>query len=168
VRAGHFPINPNHGHIPCPFIHPVHISYTNIEYNDKTGKFEILFKFFIDDFKLILKNKYGEDLQLISDNVDKSYAEMINLYIFEHFKFIINNKDKTKSSLKFIKRDLSEDAIWLYYNFKTKEKNNSFEVHNSFLNDLYMDQSNLLIFTYKGAQKDYKFNFSKTKEVFSF
>jgi hypothetical protein len=153
---------------PLHAIHPVHISFTNIEYNQQKGKFEILFKFFIDDFNLILKNKFGKDLQLASGKWDNSYLHIINSYIFEHFKFIVNDKDKTKSSLKFVRKEKTEDSFCLYYDFNAKEKNNNFVVHNSFFNDLYMDQNNLLIFTYKGEQKAYKFDRSNIKEMFSF
>jgi hypothetical protein len=148
--------------------HPVHISFTNVEYNEEKGTFLILYKFFVDDFNLILKNKYGKDLQLMSGKWDRASNEIVDKYILEHFKLIINNKDKTKSSLKFIRKEIKENAMWLYYDFNSKEKSNNFVVYNTFFNDLYLDQSNLLIFTYKGEQKAYKFDQSNIKEIFSF
>jgi hypothetical protein len=148
--------------------HPVHISFTNVDYNEAQDKFEILFKLFIDDFDEILKNKYGKNLNLTGGRWENNYVETINKYVLEHFKLIINRKDKTKSSLRFVKKETAEDAIWLYYDFITKEKNNTFEVHNSLMTDLFMDQKNLLIFTYKGKQKALKFDYSYTFEVFSF
>jgi len=160
--------NLNNKHLPPYYFHPVHISFTNIEYIEQKGKFEILFKFFVDDFNHILKNKYGKDLQLGEGKWDKSYPDIVSKYILEHFKFIVNQKDKTKSSLVFEKMEKSENSIWFYYNFNSKEKNNTFEIYNSFLNDLYIDQSNLLIFTFKGNQKAYKYSYDNVKEIFSF
>jgi hypothetical protein len=149
-------------------IHPVHISFTNIEYNLEKGKFEILFKFFVDDFKLIINNKYGKSLKLREGIWDKTYSDIIDKYILEHFKLTIGDKDKTKSLLKFVRKEIAEDYIWLYYDFNTKDKNNKFEVYNSFLTDLYMDQNNLLIFTFKGEQKTYIYDKSNINEMFSF
>lgn len=153
---------------PLNILHPVHISFTNIDYNEAQDKFEILFKLFIDDFDEILKTRYGKNLNLTGGRWENNYIETINQYMLEHFKLIINKKDKTKSALKFVKKETAEDAIWLYYDFITKEKNNTFEVHNSLMTDLFMDQKNLLIFTYKGKQKALKFDYSYTFEVFSF
>jgi hypothetical protein len=153
---------------PSFYFHPVHISFTNIEYDQEKGKFEILFKFYVDDFNHILKNKYGKDLGLGAGKWDKTYIDVVNKYILEHFKFIINNKDKTKSSLIFTRKEKTEDSIWFYYNISTKDRSNKFEIYNSFLTDLYMDQSNLLIFTYLGDQKAYKYNYDNIKEIFSF
>jgi hypothetical protein len=147
--------------------HPVHISYTNIEFNKEKGKYEILFKIFVDDFDLILKTKYGKDLKLKEGLWEKSYAETINKYIFEHFKLIIGTKDKTKSNLNFLRKEISEGAIWLYYDFSTKEKGNNYEIYNSLMMDLYQDQNNLLIFTYMDQQKAFRFDQSKIKEGFS-
>jgi hypothetical protein len=132
------------------------------------GKFIVLFKFFIDDFNEILNIKYGKNLVLANDYWEKNYPETINLYILEHFKFKIGDKDKTKTSMKFIRKEVSEDSIWLYYDFNTNDKNSNFEIQNSLLTDLYPDQNNLLVFTYLGKQKAVKFNQTKIKEVFSF
>jgi hypothetical protein len=148
--------------------HPVHISFTNIEYNAKKGKFEILFKFFVDDFDLILKAKYGKDLNLKAGMWDKSYIEIVNKYLLEHFKLIIGSKDKTKSSLKFVREEKTEDAVWLYYDFIDSDKNKKFEVYNSFLTDLYYDQHNLLIFTYLDQQKAVKLGYTNRTEIFIF
>jgi hypothetical protein len=148
--------------------HPVHLSYTNIEYNKEKEKFEILFKFYVDDFDLALKLKYGNDLALQAGKWEKSYEQIIGNYILEHFKLIIKGKDKTKSRLKFVKKELNENEICLYYDFNAKEKSNTFEVHNSFLTDLYYDQHNLLIFTYLEYQKAIKLGYLERKETFSF
>jgi hypothetical protein len=148
--------------------HPVHISFTNIDYLPEKGRFEILFKFFVDDFDLILFNKYGKNLDLTGGRWEKSYIETINQYVFEHFKLLVGGKDKTKSSLKFSKHEFTEESISLYYSFNVKDKNNTFEVHNTFLTDLFLDQSNLLIFTYLENQKAVKFDRFKTSEPFIF
>jgi len=148
--------------------HPVHISYTNIEYNKEKGKFEILFKLFVDDFDLILNAKYGKDLNLKGGRWENSYIITIEQYISEHFKIRSGKKDISKESLNFVRKEINEGSIWLYFELKTKEKKHIFEVRNSLMMDLYQDQNNLLIFSYEGVQKAFKFNNSAIEEVFSF
>lgn len=157
----------NHSEIKSSY-HPVHISYTNIEFNQKTNQFEILFKLFVDDFGLILNKKYGKNLDLLSNSQTKLYNETIDKYIMEHFKLTINGKDKTRSELKLERYETKEQAIWLYYNFSFKGNCNTFDIHNSLMTDLYQDQTNLLIFSYKNEQKALKFNSSDTNEKLTF
>ncbi len=147
--------------------HPVHISYTHIEFNQTTNKFEILIKLFVDDFDLILFQKYGKNLKLAEGKMDKGNDETIKRYINEHFKLIINGKDKAKPSFNLLKKEIKDLSIWLHFDFSFKGNCSTFEIYNSLMTDLYPDQSNLLIFTYKDEQKAFKFKTGKTKEQFT-
>ncbi len=147
-----------------PTFHPVHISFTNIEYNQTTKKFEILIKLFVDDFNVILNRKYGKNINLNDNQQLKGSHETINSYINEHFKLTINGKDKAKSQLELNKMEIKELSIWLYYDFSYKGVCSTFDIYNSLMTDLYQDQTNLLIFTYKDEQKAFKFNIGKPKE----
>ena len=98
----------------------------------------------------------------------KTNLEGINKYILEHFKLVINGKDKTKSELKFINMEVRELSIWLHYEFNYSGNSNTFDIQNSLMTDLYMDQTNLLIFTFKNEQKALKFSLTKTNEKLTF
>jgi hypothetical protein len=148
--------------------HPVHISFTNIEFNAKSKKFEILFKLFIDDFTQILNTKYKQNFDLIDNKQMKANVEGINKYILEHFKLVINGRDKTKSDLKFINMEVRELSIWLHYEFNFSGNSNTFDIQNSLMTDLYHDQTNLLIFTFNNEQKAIKFSYNKTNEKLTF
>jgi hypothetical protein len=86
----------------------------------------------------------------------------------EHFKLHINGKDKTKSSLKFNKMEIKEQAIWLEYEYSSVVKSDIFNIFNSLLTDLYPDQKNLLIFVYKGKEKGLEFNRKTVKQELRF
>ncbi len=148
--------------------HPVHISFTTIEYVDSEKKFKVMFKIFVDDFDMVLKLKYGVDHKLLEGRWEKGYLKTINKYIHEHFKVIVDGKNKTKSSLKFINRDIKENAIWLNYEFNYKPKGEVFNIQNTLMMDLYQDQKNLLIFAFKGVQKGIKFDYKNTKQEIRF
>ncbi len=145
--------------------HPVHVSYTNVEYNVEKKQFDILFKIFVDDFDKILQKKYNVFLNLEKGKRLKDYDKIISKYIIEHFKIVINNKDYTSARLKFTHSELKEKAIWLRYTSKYKGKSKRFEVRNSLMTDLYRDQTNLLIFSYLTYQEAVRFTNNKTKEI---
>ncbi|MFN8259061.1 MAG: DUF6702 family protein [Bacteroidales bacterium] len=149
-------------------MHPVHLSYTNIEFNPSAAKFEIMIKLFVDDFNTIILNKYGKDLKLLEGNPAEGASKYIDRYIMEHFRLVINGKDKTKSDMKFEKMEFKEQSIWLYYNYDFKANTNVFDINNSLMTDLYQDQTNLLIFTYKNEQKAIRFSNQKTNEKLTF
>ncbi len=149
-------------------LHPVHISFATIEYFEKDKKFRILFKLFVDDFDLVLKEKYGQDLKLLEGRWEKKYPKTINQYILEHFKLIVDGKDRTKSTLKLTRHEVKEKAMWLYYDFSCKVKSDIFNIQNTLMMDLYQDQRNLLIFVFKEEQKAVQFNVKQTKHEIRF
>ncbi len=131
--------------------HPIHVSVTNIEYIDKDKEFNISIRIFVDDFEKIINQKYNANLKF--KNTDINNNKYINKYISEHFS--INN---SKKKLLFIKKEIKVDAIWLYYKYKRKMKIKSIEIKNTLMTDLFHDQTNLLIFSYKNFNTAIKFN----------
>ena len=148
--------------------HPVHVSYTNVEYDAQSKEFKMLFKIFVDDFDKVLQQKYHVSLELQAGKKKSGYQEYITKYINEHFKSFADNKDITNNKLKFSHSEVREKAIWLYYNCRYNGKSANFEIWNSLMTDLYRDQTNLLIFTYLDNQTALRFTNSETIEKVSF
>jgi len=132
--------------------HPLHLSVTNIEYDSENNTFKISSKIFMDDFEKIIENKYGVALNLGKENELPEAENYFNKYIFESFNIIINNKDRT-DKLTFKGKKTDDQAIWLYYEYPDIKKIRSLKVYNAILCDLYMDQTNLVIFSYNDIQK---------------
>jgi len=151
--------------ISLSFIHPIHISLTNIDYNENTKSFTIAIKIFTDDFESILKKKYGIDIKM-NNEFDENSKKYINKYITENFDFTINNKKVAASQLNFLRKETNFEAVWLYYELKNINNIKSIKLRSSFLDDLYPDQKNLLIFNYKKVKKAFKFK--KSDEIAEF
>ena len=137
--------------------HPIHLSITNIDYNEGRKKFEISFRLFEDDFRQIIFQKYAVKINLKNINENKESQEYINKYINEHFSLVINGQKTTPENMKFVKSEIEDINLWLYYEIKEKKQVSNVEIFNSLLTDLYRDQKNLLIFTYKNTQKAFTF-----------
>ena len=146
--------------------HPIHLSITNVDYNQSKKKFEISFKMFTDDFQQIIFQKYAVKINLKNINDDKKSCEYINKYINEHFSLIINTQNIFLEDMKFKNSEIKDDNLWLYYEIKYNKQATNVEIRNSLMLDLYRDQKNLLIFTYKKTQKAFTFTEKNTKEKF--
>ncbi len=147
-------------------LHPVHISFTTIEYFEKEHQYKILFKIFADDFDLILNTLYNKNIQLAAGKWEKSYLEPINSYISNNFKLIDSN-DKTLV-LKFDRKEFKEKAVCLYYKVKRKAKKGKFRVLNKLILDLYPDQKNLLIFVFDGKTEAIQFGHNDIEKEVNF
>lgn len=145
-------------------MHPVHVSLTNVEYNEQKEEFDIVFKLFMDDFEAIIEHKYGSKIKINSSEKDNEKQKYMTKYILEHFKFIIDEKDFTKEKLKFVKKENNQQAVWVYYRFKQKENIKKIEIKNSLMNDHFNDQKNLLFFKYKNTQEAVSLN--KEEDIF--
>ena len=59
--------------------------------------------------------------------------------------------------------ELKDITLWLYYDIKYSGTVKNVKIFNSLITDLYPDQNNLLIFTYKNTQKALKFSKKNTQ-----
>jgi len=152
-------------------IHPVHISITNIDYNETENVFDLSIKLFANDFEKIINKNNNIVLNLGEKNENLQCNRFIDKYIKHHFILKINNKNLIKG-VELLKKEVKKDdnSVWLYYKLKYPKKKSiegkKVEVVNVLMNDLYNDQKNLFIFTYKNTKEG--FNFGKNKINFEF
>ena len=140
--------------------HPVHVSVTNIEYIDFEERFEVSFKLFYDDFETIIANKYNVQLFLGTEKRLENEEIYFLRYIKEKFH-LITDGEVLEPSFQF--RKMNDDSIWLYFYFNSKPPTKRIEVKNNLMMDLFLDQSNLVIFKTKGLEKGYILKSKKDK-----
>lgn len=145
--------------------HPIHVSITNIDYKANKQKFIFSFKFFTDDFEAIIYRDYNIALNLNKRNEYRKAEKYFTKFINNNFYFNINKSGKTLKNLKFVKRKYNHEAIWLLYEYNYNKPIKTIEIYNNFFNNFFGDQTNLLIFKYQNAQKGFRFDKNKTKEI---
>ncbi|KPK84327.1 MAG: hypothetical protein AMS27_10260 [Bacteroides sp. SM23_62_1] len=139
------------------FLHPVHVSLLNIDIEPDTGNIEIVFKLFSDDFERIILQKYNVQLN-ITQQVDPGVKiRDVNRYIEESFEMMIN--DNKIGDWKFVRNDLDDLSIWLYYENKYQGEIESISLKDEVMMDLFDDQTNLVIITYGEKQNGYRLNY---------
>ena len=144
------------------WMHPVHVSLLNVDLDQKTGKIEIVFKFYSDDFERIIFNKYAIDLD-ITDKVDPGEKiDAINKYIDESFELSINGMKIDK--WEYTGNQINEGAIWLYYTNLWPGEMQKISITNGVMMDLFEDQTNLVIVNCFDQQNGYRLN-NKNREI---
>jgi hypothetical protein len=144
--------------------HPVHVSVTSMDYNKVEKVFLVSFKVFTDDFETIVERKYDVDLNLGKENELKNADEYFNRYFRETFSFIVNGKELKEPV--FLEKKMNDIAVWLYYGYPISGNVEKVKIKNIIMLDMFMDQSNLLIFKYNNFEKGFIFNKEKIEIQF--
>lgn len=142
------------GLISISVFHPVHVSVSNVDLFPDQGEIQMSFKIFSDDFENIIKQKYGVQLEItkqVNPGIDTS---VVNRYISESFSLSVNGTEIDK--LKYVKTQLNEEAIWLFYEYEHTGKIESIKIINSVMMDMFEDQINLVIITCHDKQNGYR------------
>ena len=144
--------------------HPVHISVTSMEYNKEEEIFLVSFKVFTDDFETNIERKYGVNLNLGKENELKNASEYFSRYFRESFSFIVNGEELKEPV--YLEKKMNDIAVWLYFKYPTSGDVEEVEIKNVIMLDMFMDQSNLLIFKYNDFEEGFIFNSKKVKIQF--
>jgi hypothetical protein len=144
------------------WLHPVHVSLLNVDLDPETGKIEIVFKLFSDDFEHIILQKYNVDLDITSKVDPGEKVNAIHKYIYESFELRING---TKiDEWEYVGNQINEEAIWLYYKNLWPGKIEKVSITDEAMMDLYEDQTNLVIVTWRDKQNGYHLD-NKNRDI---
>ncbi|MBN2668294.1 MAG: hypothetical protein JXR60_03610 [Bacteroidales bacterium] len=138
--------------------HPIHVTVVNMDITNE-GVIQFSVKIFADDFGTILskENKRSITFSEVSD-IEK-YQKAIVVYIDKNFK-ISDDDNQIYSISKVDRSELKENAVWLYFTVQPKATNiQSLNISNQLMCDLFDDQTNLMILSYKGKELANRFTF---------
>lgn len=135
-------------------VHKFYVSVTNINYSEKENSLQITSRVFIDDFDLLLKERYGFTANLATKVEDKEAESYIEKYTRTKFHITINN---VAVPVNYIGREYDNDVVILYLEVEdvVLAKMKSIEIENGMLTDLFEEQKNLVHFKYNGAKKSF-------------
>lgn len=142
--------------------HPVHVSFTNVELDTVDHEISVSHKFFTDDFIMLFSHLFEKEIipQQGKPFVN-SEIKLINHYMRYRFNLVAGNDT---IPLQYNGKDQDEESLWIRYSGKLVVPDaDSIAVENMLLLDLYMDQTNLLIFNIADQEKGFAFNFEKRR-----
>ncbi len=137
--------------------HHVHVSVLNMEYSSGKPTIELSFKTTTADFELAIGHNYNVALNLGQANECADADKLINKYIATTFKVLINNKYRPE--IVSIRKETVDDVTWIYTSILVSEPIKNITIHNALLMDIFMDQTNLLIFSINKKETGYRLDF---------
>ena len=149
-----------------PPLHPIFVSVTDMNYNQKDKTMEISCKIFTDDLETVLAKATGLKIDLFNPKDTALTGKQISNYISTHLILKIDGKPV---HLNFIGFERELDAVWSYFEISqvgTAPKN--IAVMNDLLYDNFKQQINLMHVTVAGNRKSTKLDNPDSSFNFSF
>ena len=133
------------------FLHPIHISVSEINFSEKDKALQITSRIFIDDLELSIRAERKEDeLDLIEPKNGLTTEKMVSDYVLKHMAVKLDGKIQ---KLKFLGMELEEPALICYIEIENVKKFKTIEVRNDIIMETHDDQSSIVHVTYKGPIK---------------
>ncbi len=148
------------------FLHPIHLSVTEITYSEKDKAIQITSRIFIDDLELSIQNQLKQPtLDILEPKNGLTLDQMASRYLKEHMKVKLDGKPQT---IKVLGHEIEDVAVVFYIEIENVKKIKLLEVHNDVIMETHDDQSNIVHVTYKGPVKSVRLLRDKPSEVFKF
>ncbi|HEY3404554.1 MAG TPA: DUF6702 family protein [Ohtaekwangia sp.] len=131
--------------------HPLHVSVTEIEFDEKDKSLEIMMRIFIDDTELTMSNRYNKpSLDILNLKDGMTIDQMMTDYTKEHFKVTLDSKSQ---EARYLGHEKDGDVFILYIEVPNVKKWKSIQVMNDVFMETHEDQSNLVHVTVRGQVK---------------
>lgn len=141
-------------------LHPVHISYTNMEYRQDDSQLVLFSRLFYSDLQHVLEMKYGISTDSLSDIEKKNY---IHSYYSERLVLHIDGQVLPSDSLRIDscrmgRESIPEEQTIRIYLSAHMPLNKDVIIKNQLLTDLFADQTNLMIISLGGEAQAARLN----------
>ena len=148
-------------------VHKYYLSATEVVYSEKNKTLQITSRYFIDDFEKTLEERYLIKPQLSSSKELKGIDQYFDKYLSD--KFIITFNEQILK-LTFLGKEYDNDVVKCYFesekiNFK---KNNSIEIINSSLFEMFEEQQNIIHLQINTTKKSYNLHKENNTALLSF
>ncbi|MEM7474471.1 MAG: DUF6702 family protein [Planctomycetota bacterium] len=127
-------------------VHPFHISFAEIEFNQKNQCFEVALKLHASDLDKVLSNRLKRTVDVEKDEVDESIQQYLN----GHFYLLPEEVAKAEkidaktplSKLNFVGKEMEDSWIWIYFELQPPKSEKPLALVNTVFLDLVKDQIN--------------------------
>jgi hypothetical protein len=153
-----------------PFIgktghHPLFVSVTEIELNQKDKTLEISCKIFTDDFEKTLRQSYKTTVDLLKPKDKTAMNKLVSDYIQKHLLLTVDGK---KATMQFLGYEQNEEGILSYYQVNNILAVKKIDITDNLLYDYKKEQIGIIHVTVDGNRKSTKLNNPDDKASFEF
>lgn len=126
----------------CSVLHPIHVSVTEIEFDEKDKALEIMMRVFIDDLELSLQNSLHQpDLDIVSPKNGVTTDELVRAYLKKHFSITL---DGSIQQTTYLGHERESEAFIFYMEVANVKKWETILIQNDIIIATHDDQSNLV------------------------
>jgi uncharacterized protein DUF6702 len=125
----------------APLLHPMHVSVTEIEMDEKEKRLEIMMRVFMDDLEVTLRDSFKKPEMDILNPEGVTVDQMMQTYLKSHFKISLDAKPVVT---KYLGHEREGDAFIFYIEVIDVKKWTTISVQNDIITETYDDQSNLV------------------------
>ena len=145
--------------------HPIHVSTSNIEYNGKDGKLEVICTVFTDDFEAALAKQYHAKTDLNKAEMHAAMDVLIKQYVAANLKI---SGDNNVIKLNYLGFEINREATDIYLESDKMPVIKKVDVDASLLYNLFDDQINIVNIIVNGVRKSEKVNYpdKRVEQVF--
>jgi hypothetical protein len=124
-------------------IHPIHVSVTEITFDEKENELEIIARIFTDDLETSIRRANDQpDLRLLAAATD----QLAWKYLEPRFKISLDGR---LQKVKYLGHEIEGHAMVCYIQVSNVKHWKTIEIMNSIITEVYDDQSNLVHVTVK-------------------
>lgn len=131
-------------------LHPLHVSVTEITFDEKERELEIMVRVFIDDLELAIQAEKKNTTLDLFNPAGSTTDKLVREYLQSKFTIAVDGRSQP---VNYLGHETDGDALVLYIQVQPVKKWKSIGIKNSMLTELYEDQSNLVNVTYTGKTK---------------
>lgn len=143
----------------------MHISVTEIDYNEKNKSLEIVSRIFIDDLETSIRRaQNNEGLDLLKP-AGTTTDQLVSQYLMSRFLIQVNGKPANPN---YIAHEIDDAAMICYLEIEGVKQVKTLDITITVIQELYDDQSNLVHVTYRGPVKSLRLTKEKPGGTLSF
>lgn len=137
--------------------HPLHLTFTNLEFNTKNSHWILTVKAFSDDFASDLKLVAGTGAVIDNKMKTSEIEQILKKWLEPGLRIWFDSRQIDFGAWKFDGIRVKDDATWLTYIITAPLPLSEIKIRNTLLFDLYADQKNLFILTMGQFQSAHEF-----------
>ena len=142
--------------------HPIHVSTSNVEYNSKDNKLEVICTIFTDDFEAALAKQYIAKTDLSKAEAHAAMNALVKSYLAANLHIKTDDKQLNLNYLGF---ELNKEAIDVYLESDKVAPMKKVAVEVSLLHNLFDDQINIVHIIVNGVRKSEKLDYPDKRVV---
>jgi hypothetical protein len=145
--------------------HPLHVTVTEIEFDEKEKRLEIMMRVFADDLETTMRKQFNQPELDIINPKGTTVDQMMTEYLKNHFKISLEGKPQ---KVTYLGHEIEGEAFIFYIEVSNVKKLKTISVSNDILMEIHNDQSNLVHVTVRGTVRSLRLTAEKSSDKLTF